>query len=92
MQIRKAMLLLKAIDHELRKEILQFINEHDEVSVTNIYKSLKMEQSVASQHLSILRKAGIVVANRVGKRIIYSINHARLDEIQSFINDFLIRY
>lgn len=89
MQIRKAMLLLKAIDHELRMEILQFISAHEEVSVTYIYKTLSMEQSVASQHLATLRKAGIVTASREGKRILYSINHARIDEIQSNIADFL---
>lgn len=89
MQIRKAMLLLKAIDHDLRKEIMQFIDEHEEVSVTYIYKSLELEQSVASQHLSTLRKAGIVTASRVGKRILYRINHTRLCEIESIIADFL---
>jgi DNA-binding transcriptional ArsR family regulator len=89
MQLRKAMLLLKSVDHGLRMEILQFINEHEEVSVTYIYKSLRVEQSVASQHLATLRKAGIVIASREGKRILYSINHARLTEVQSIIAGFL---
>ena len=51
-QIRKAELILKAIDHDLREKILRFIDEHEEVPVTAIYKTLGIEQSVASQHLA----------------------------------------
>jgi DNA-binding transcriptional ArsR family regulator len=89
MQIRKARLLLRAIDHELRQQILHFIHKNGRTSVTNIYTSLKLEQSVASQHLAILRKAGCVHTIRIGKQIHYSVNYSRLQEIQNIVNEFL---
>ncbi|MCU7550606.1 metalloregulator ArsR/SmtB family transcription factor [Chitinophagaceae bacterium LB-8] len=89
MQIRKARLLLRAIDHELRQQILNYINEQGRTSVTNIYSTLKLEQSVASQHLAILRKAGCVNTIRNGKQIHYSVNYSRLQELQTIIEDFL---
>jgi DNA-binding transcriptional ArsR family regulator len=50
-----------------------------------VYAKLKIEQSVASQHLAILRNANIVVTEREGKFIYYTINKQRLAEIGEII-------
>jgi DNA-binding transcriptional ArsR family regulator len=48
-----------------------------------------LEQSVASQHLAILRKSGIVNTIRDGKFIHYSVNHKRIAEINKFVNELI---
>ncbi|HMW27776.1 MAG TPA: ArsR family transcriptional regulator, partial [Ferruginibacter sp.] len=48
-----------------------------------------LEQSVASQHLAILRKAGIVSTEREGKFIYYMVNYKRLDEISLFVKNLV---
>ncbi|MEJ0102589.1 MAG: ArsR family transcriptional regulator [Bacteroidota bacterium] len=50
---------------------------------------MRLEQSVASQHLAILRKAGFVKTNRDGKFIYYSVNINRMDEVNQFLADLL---
>jgi DNA-binding transcriptional ArsR family regulator len=50
---------------------------------------LRLEQSVASQHLAILRRAGVVTTTREGKFIYYSVNHKRLAEIYSYVEQLL---
>ena len=45
------------------------------MTVTDIYVKLRLEQSVASQHLAILRKAGVVQTERDGKFIFYSLGY-----------------
>jgi len=52
------------------------------MNVTDIYVKLRIEQSVASQHLAILRNEGFVSTEREGKTIWYSIN---ADAIKSFV-------
>ena len=84
--IKRATFILKAVNHELRQQILHLIHEHGRLSVGQIYKQLQLEQSIASQHLSYLRKAGIVETAREGNFIYYSINHDRLDEIHRVAN------
>ena len=79
--LKKAALILRAINHKLRIQILKLINTHGKLTVTEIYVKLRLEQSVASQHLAILRKAGYVNTERDGKFIYYSVNHQRLVEI-----------
>ena len=88
-QLKKAALVYRAINHKLRQQIIKFINQHGKITVTQIYVKLRLEQSVASQHLAILRKAGFVITERDGKFIYYSVNHNRLAEVHKIAQDLL---
>lgn len=87
--LKKAALVLRAINHKLRLQILKLINTHGKLTVTEIYVKLRLEQSVASQHLAILRRAGYVDTERDGKFIYYSVNHHRLAEIQKLSKELV---
>jgi DNA-binding transcriptional ArsR family regulator len=86
---KKAALILRAVNHKLRQQMLKLIDEQGKMTVTEIYLKLRLEQSVASQHLAILRKAAIVKTVRNGKFIHYSINSNRLEELNEFVNNLL---
>ena len=88
-QLKKAALILRAVNHKLRQQILKLIHQNERMTVTEIYVKLRLEQSVASQHLAILRKAGFVSTFRDGKFIFYSVNHERLDQVHNFVHDLL---
>ncbi len=85
--LRKAVLVLRAVNHKLRQSIIHLLEEHKKLTVTEIYVKLRLEQSVASQHLAILRKAGVVVTERDGKYIFYSLNHDRIAEIAQLVEE-----
>src|SRR6266513_4455377 len=89
LNVKKAGLILRAINHKLRQQILKLIDEQGKITVTEIYVKLRLEQSVASQHLAILRKAGFVKTDRDGKFIYYSVNNDRLEELNRFIKDLV---
>jgi len=89
LQLKKSALILRAINHKLRQQILKLIHQKDKITVTEIYVKLRLEQSVASQHLAILRKAGFVTTVRDGKFIYYSVNNQRLQEVNRFAQDLL---
>ena len=63
-ELRKAVLVLRAVNHKLRQKIVDLLEENDMMTVTDIYIKLRLEQSVASQHLAILRRAGVVATER----------------------------
>lgn len=77
-QLQVASEILRALAHPLRLKILEFIDQNDAINVNKIYNTLKLEQSITSQHLRILRLAGIVDTEREGKYIHYSINYDRV--------------
>ncbi len=85
--LRKAVLVLRAVNHKLRQRIIDLLEEKDNMTVTDIYIKLRLEQSVASQHLAILRRAGVVVTRREGKFIFYSIDRDRLSQISSLVEE-----
>ena len=86
---KKAALILRAVNHKLRQQMLRLIDEQGKMTVTDLYLKLRLEQSVASQHLAILHKAAIVKTVRNGKFIFYSINAERLEDLNEFVNNLL---
>lgn len=87
--VKKAALILRALNHKLRQQIIKFIAEQEKLSVTEIYVKLRIEQSVASQHLAVLRLAGIVNTQRDGKYIYYTLNSSRIREISAFVKNLV---
>ena len=79
--IKRAALSLRALNNPLREKLLELIERNGKIGVTELYSKLKIEQSVASQHLAILRRAQVVNAKRDGRKISYSINGKRIAEI-----------
>ena len=88
-EIKKAALVLRSLNHKLRQQILALIETEKRITVTEIYVRMRLEQSVASQHLAILRRAGIVTTQRDGKFIYYTVNHKRIDEINQFVQNLV---
>ncbi|MEO7923327.1 MAG: metalloregulator ArsR/SmtB family transcription factor [Chitinophagaceae bacterium] len=89
LNVKKAALVLRAVNHKLRQQILKIIDEHGKMTVTELYVKLRLEQSVASQHLAILRKGGFVKTDRDGKFIYYSVNTNRMQELNKFVDELL---
>jgi DNA-binding transcriptional ArsR family regulator len=89
LDVKKGAAILRAINHKLRQSIIKLLEEKNGMTVTEIYVKLRVEQSVASQHLAILRRAEFVKTNRDGKNIHYSLNPKRLVEVNTFIKQLL---
>lgn len=86
-ELRKAVLVLRAVNHKLRQRIIDLLEENESMTVTDIYIKLRLEQSVASQHLAILRRAGVVDTERQGKFINYSLDKDRLAQISRLVEE-----
>ena len=89
LQLKKSSLILRALNHKLRQAILKLLEEQNKLTVTEIYIQLRLEQSVASQHLAILRRAGVVKTDREGKFIYYGLQHQRIEEIEKCVEELL---
>ncbi|WP_100313343.1 ArsR/SmtB family transcription factor [Thermoflavifilum aggregans] len=85
--VRIAAHVLRAINHKLRQQIIKLLEEHKRMTVTEIYVKLRLEQSVASQHLSILRRNHIVKYERDGKFIFYSLDTDALETIARVVDE-----
>lgn len=77
---------LRAISHPMRIAIIELLSEKGTLSVTDIYKSLNIEQATASHHLNILKGKNVLVSKRIGKKIFYSLRSHTITEILECIN------
>ena len=81
--------VLRALAHPLRLRILKYIDANKSVNVNKIYNALNLEQSITSQHLRILRVAGVVLTKREGKFIHYSVDYTKVITILKAVDAFL---
>ena len=81
--------LMKALSHPKRLEILHLLRDK-KLSVSEIQEMLDLPQANLSQHLMILRDAGVVKTKRDGKQIHYSLAHKNFVLASDLIRQILI--
>jgi len=81
--------LLKALAHPRRLEIIHLLREQ-KLPVSDIHAMLDLPQANISQHLMILRDAGIVTTRRDGRSIYYSLSHPKIIEACDALREMLI--
>ncbi len=77
---------LRAISHPMRIAIIDLLSNGNDMSVTDIHKSLNIEQATASHHLSILKNKGVLMSKRDGKKIFYALRNSILTELIDCVN------
>lgn len=78
---------LRAMSHPMRIAIIDLLAQSPEpLSVTEIYKSLNIEQATASHHLNILKSKNLLVSKRDGKNIYYSLKNLTITEVLECID------
>lgn len=81
--------LLKALAHPRRLEIIHLLR-HQALCVSDIYEMLDLPQANISQHLTILREAGVVNTSREGKQIVYNLAHPNIIKASDLLRNVLI--
>ena len=75
---------LKALAHPVRLKIVVGLLK-DECNVAKIQKVLRLPQSTISQHLRILKNAGIVKGRKEGNKTCYRVIDVRLKKFMEII-------
>jgi ArsR family transcriptional regulator, arsenate/arsenite/antimonite-responsive transcriptional repressor len=75
----------KAIAHPVRVQILRMLARKEARMCSHIVDELPLAQSTVSEHLRILRSAGLVRANEQGPRVSYCIEPAVLKRFQGLL-------
>lgn len=67
--------LFKGLSHPARIRVLELLSAADEVAVTDLLADTGMEPPHLSQHLAVLRRHHLVVADRRGSQVFYRLAH-----------------
>jgi DNA-binding transcriptional ArsR family regulator len=78
---------LKAIAAPHRRQILSLVRD-DELSAGEIAKNFDVTRPAVSQHLNVLKEAGLVSERRNGTRRLYRARPEGLVPLKQFLEDF----
>jgi DNA-binding transcriptional ArsR family regulator len=81
------MTVFQAIAESRRREILRLLRDR-ELSVGEVASRFDVTQPAISQHLKVLKSAGLVTERRDGTRHIYRARREGLGDLHEFLADF----
>jgi ArsR family transcriptional regulator, arsenate/arsenite/antimonite-responsive transcriptional repressor len=81
--------LAAALGHPARVRILRFLLEQRECFAGAIVDHLPLAQSTVSQHLKVLREAGLVRGEVDGLHICYCADESRLEQIGELVDSMV---
>lgn len=80
--------VFKALSDQNRREILTILKKED-MPVKKIHKHFEITMASLSHHLDILKRANLVVSQRQGQQIFYSLNTSVFEEaMKTFLKFF----
>ena len=80
-KIGKMANVLKTIAHPLRLSVIEALDSHGPMTVTELINQLHVEQSLLSHHLTKMKDRGILAAERDGKNIRYELAEDALTRV-----------
>jgi len=86
--MKKTKSICIALSHPLRIKMMDIIEEEKSINVTNLYNKMNLVQSVTSQHLKLLKNAGVVSSNKVGKERVYKLNKEYINKVNILCSSF----
>ena len=84
-QLDGAVTVLRALAHPVRLGIMQRLAVRPETCACDFTQVFAVSQPTISQHLKVLRDAGLVRTRRRGTQICYSICPQTLDQVASVL-------
>lgn len=81
--------ILKAQSHPIRVKILDALCTTDEICVCDMNEFLESEQSNISQHLKVLRDAGLITFRKEGLRALYRVKHPEVKDILDAVRNII---
>jgi DNA-binding transcriptional ArsR family regulator len=80
---------LKSLASESRLNILLLFLDGQERTVNQIAESIELGQPATSEHLAVLRQAGILISRKDGKEVFFRPDRARVLHMLDTLNALL---
>ena len=80
--------VFRALAEPRRREILKLIWAEELPAAQIAARFEEVTRSAVSQHLGVLRGANLVIERRDGTRRLYRANHAEMDHLRQFLNEY----
>jgi len=82
--------LFKGLAHPVRVRVLEVLAAGSDVSVTDLLADTGLEASHLSQHLSVLRRHNLVIAERRGSQVFYRLAYPQVANLLTVARSLLV--
>ena len=79
--------VLRALADPHRRHILRLV-QHAELPAGQIAANFALTQQAISQHIGVLKQAGLLTERRDGARRLYTMDHQSLEPIRELLGEF----
>jgi DNA-binding transcriptional ArsR family regulator len=79
--------VLQALADPHRRQILRLV-QHTELPAGQIASNFTLTQQSVSQHIGVLKQAGLLTERREGTRRFYALHHEALDPVRELLSEF----
>jgi DNA-binding transcriptional ArsR family regulator len=79
--------VLRALADPHRRQILRLV-QHTELPAGRIAATFTLTQQAVSQHISVLKQAGLLTERREGTRRLYTLHHESLEPVSELLSEF----
>ena len=86
--IERILRFLKLVSDENRLKIICLLTR-GEKCVCEIWQNLGISQNLASHHLKVLKRFGLLSSKKAGLKVIYRLNDSILQEYQHLLSHYL---
>ena len=83
------MLMLKALGHPVRWEIIRHLHQHENRCCGDLCCCFDLSQSTISQHLGVLKDAGLLKFEKAGNRSHFALNRQGLEKLHGALEQLL---
>jgi len=83
--------LFKGLAHPVRVRVLEVLSGAGDVSVADLLADTGLEASHLSQHLAVLRRYNLVVAERRGSQVFYRLAFAQVADLLAVARSLLVQ-
>jgi len=77
----------RALAHPARVRIVRLLAAHSQCAGTEVFAGLPLAQSTISQHLRVLKDAGVVASHAVGTGSVYCLVPSTLDDFVNAVRE-----
>ena len=79
--------VLRALADPHRRQILRLV-QHTQLPAGQIAASFTLTQQAVSQHIGVLKAAGLLTERREGTRRLYALHHESLEPVRDLLSEF----
>jgi DNA-binding transcriptional ArsR family regulator len=80
-KILSAVNMLKVIAHPVRLAIVDLLTVNKKMTVLEIQEALKLDQAIASQHLTLMQDKGVLISEKVSRNKYVSLRYPKMIHI-----------